>query len=60
MGKIVFDVTKQRHCTFADGYMPLQRVSVRPPRSHAQNLSLSSGNLSGKIEVSSGKVLLER
>ena len=30
--------------------MPLQLVSVRPPRLHAQNLSLSSGNLC-KAEV---------
>ena len=45
---------------FADGYMPLRWGPVRSPRSHARNLSLSSGNLSGKIEVSSGKVLLER
>ena len=36
--------------------MPLQWGSVRPPRPHAQNLSPSSGNLSRKIEVSSGKV----
>ena len=45
---------------FAEGYMPLQWVSVRPPRPHAQNLALSSGHLSRKIEVSSGKVSLER